>query len=164
MALHVAGGMNTLNRWKNERQFLLLIDAFLDTHDQSDCYGNMTVEEKEAFHRQQEEDLSPGKLKQGESESVVKYVARMQRRFNLSTNLSEIIGSSLDHPDTKWIQTIVTGVNGKNQNVKFYNECIAGKHPLHPAQSYKPTFKSKCEHLLTISCGVLRSCHANAQG
>ena len=65
MALHVPGGMLTLNSWKDDRQFLLLIDAFLDTYDQSDCYEQLSLEEKEAFRRKQSEYLSPANLKQG---------------------------------------------------------------------------------------------------
>ena len=51
-----------------------------------DYYEQLSLEEKEAFRRQQAEYVSPANLKQGESESVIKYVARMQRRFDLSTN------------------------------------------------------------------------------
>ena len=140
-----------LNSWKDDRQFLLLIDAFLDTHDQSDCYEQLSLEEKEAFRRQQSEYLSPANLKQGESESVIKYVARMQRRFDLSVKVHEIIGPSWDHSELKWIQTIVAGVNGKNPNLKFYNESIAGRRPIHQQQLYMPTFKSQSDHLLKIS-------------
>ena len=151
MALHVPGGMLTLNAWKDERKFLLLIDAFLDTHDQSDCYEQLSVEEKEAFRRQQTEYLSPATLKQSDSESVIRYIARMQRRFELSVKLKDIIGSSWEHTELKWIQMLVAGVNGKNPNLHFYNESIAGRRPLHQQQSYMPTFKSQCEHLLKIS-------------
>ena len=75
----------------------------------------------------------------------------MQRRFDLSVKVHEIIGPSWDHSELKWIQTIVAGVNGKNLNLKFYNESIASRRPIHQQQFYIPTFKSQCDHLLKIS-------------
>ena len=64
MAKHIPGGMNVINKWRDEKKYLSLIDAFIDTHNQVDIYKDLSDSEKEAFRRQQEEFFSVAKLKQ----------------------------------------------------------------------------------------------------
>ena len=117
MAKHVLGGMNVINNWRNQKKYLSLIDALLDTHDQVDIYKDLSDSEKEAFRRQQEEFLSVAKLKQYDNESVTKYTERMQKRYDLSVKLLDLIGPNWSHSEQTWIRTLVTNVNRKNPNV-----------------------------------------------
>ena len=94
MAKHVLGGMNVINNWRNQKKYLSLIDALLDTHDQVDIYKDLSDSEKEAFRRQQEEFLSVAKLKQYDNESVTKYTERMQKRYDLSVKLLDLIAQT----------------------------------------------------------------------
>ena len=117
MAKHVLVGMNVINNWRNQKKYLSLIDALLDTHDQVDIYKDLSDSEKEAFRRQQEEFLSVAKLKQHDSESVTKYTERMQKRYDLSVKLLDLIGPNWSHSEQTCIRTLVTNVNRKNPNV-----------------------------------------------
>ena len=137
MAKHVPGGMDVINNWRDQKKYLSLIDALLDTHDRVDIYKDLSDTEKEAFRRQQEEFFSAAKLKQYDNESVTKYTERMQKRYDLSVKLLDLIGPNWSHSEQTWIRTLVTNVNKKNPNVWFYNECFAGRHPCHSKQSYK---------------------------
>ena len=152
MGLIVHGGMRQLELWRETSNYLDLINAFLDSHEGQGYWDAMTNEEKEAFRRNQEDFLSKAKLAQFANETVINYVSRMTRRYELSLQLKELLIDNWSHDDSLWIRMLVQGVNGKNPTLKLYNECLQGLHPLLvDKQAYQPTFKLQGEHLVKLS-------------
>ena len=151
MAAKLPGGKVALEAMYTAKQHGPLLDLIYDTHSNDNIYRSCSAQDKQAFLAAEQNYLSPEKMKQRPGESVMSYIERFKKYYDLSLQLVALCGSDWKHEESTWIRNVVGYSTASS--LAAYKSALFNTDPLRGALDiqYKPTFIAQCEELVNMS-------------
>jgi hypothetical protein len=151
MAEKLNGGKVALEELYTNKRHEAILDLIYDTHSNDNLYRSCSPQDKQAFIAAELNYLSPDKMKQRTGESVINYVERFKKFFDLSLQLKSLCGDDWKHEEVTWIHNVVSYSNAPS--LTPYKSALFNTDPLRGALDiqYKKTFIAQCEELIKMS-------------
>ena len=151
MAAKLPGGKIALETMYTAKQHGPILDLIYATHSNDNLYRNCSTQDKQAFIATEQHYLSADKMKQRPGESVISYIDRFKKYYELSLQLVSLCGSDWKHDERVWIINVVAYSNAPS--LTAYKSALFNADPLHGTLDikYKPTFIAQCDELVNMS-------------
>jgi hypothetical protein len=151
VAEKTSGGKVALEELYTSKKHEATLDLTYDTHSSDNLYRSCSPQDKQAFIAAELSYLSSDKVKQRSGESVVNYVERFKRFFDLSLQLKSLCGSDWKHEEATWTQSVVSYSSAPS--LTPYKSALFSTDPLRGTLDiqYQKTLTAQCEELIKMS-------------